>query len=117
MKVKNMNEYFREKDTVDLTLLKEIGINLCGRDIIEEYDEKKGENIYKLNFTGFEIDNQGNVIYFFPYEYRTDSLEKDGEFAWECRNCGHIHFGKKAPEVCPTCAHPKAYFELRADNY
>ena len=47
MKVKNMNEYFREKDTVDLTLLKEIGINLCGRDIIEEYDEKKGENIYK----------------------------------------------------------------------
>ena len=44
-------------------------------------------------------------------------FEKDGEFAWECRNCGHIHFGKKAPEVCPTCAHPKAYFELRADNY
>lgn len=44
-------------------------------------------------------------------------FEKDGKFAWECRNCGHIHFGKKAPEVCPTCAHPKAYFELRADNY
>ena len=36
---------------------------------------------------------------------------------WECRNCGHIHIGKNAPEVCPVCAHPKAYFELRAQNY
>ena len=36
---------------------------------------------------------------------------------WECRNCGHIMVGKKAPEVCPTCDHPKAYFELRETNY
>jgi len=36
---------------------------------------------------------------------------------WKCRNCGHIHIGKKAPEVCPVCAHPKAYFELKAENY
>ena len=36
---------------------------------------------------------------------------------WECRNCGHIMVGKKAPEVCPTCDHPKAYFELREANY
>lgn len=36
---------------------------------------------------------------------------------WECRNCGHIVIGKEAPEVCPTCAHPKAYFELREINY
>ena len=36
---------------------------------------------------------------------------------WECRNCGHIVVGKKAPEVCPTCAHPQSYFELRAENY
>lgn len=44
-------------------------------------------------------------------------FEKDGETMWECRNCGHIHFGKKAPELCPTCAHPKAYFEVRKENY
>lgn len=37
--------------------------------------------------------------------------------AWICRNCGHIHIGKEAPEVCPVCSHPKAYFELRAENY
>ena len=36
---------------------------------------------------------------------------------WKCRNCGHIHVGKFAPEVCPVCAHPKAYFELRVKNY
>ncbi len=36
---------------------------------------------------------------------------------WECRNCGHIVVGTKAPEMCPTCAHPKAYFEVHVDNY
>ena len=36
---------------------------------------------------------------------------------WECRNCGHIVVGTEAPELCPTCAHPKAYFELLAENY
>ena len=36
---------------------------------------------------------------------------------WKCRNCGHIHMGKAAPEICPTCDHEKAYFELRCVNY
>ena len=36
---------------------------------------------------------------------------------WECRNCGHIVVGTKAPEMCPTCAHPKSYFEIHAENY
>ena len=36
---------------------------------------------------------------------------------WECRNCGHIVISTKAPDVCPVCAHPKAYFEIRAENY
>ena len=36
---------------------------------------------------------------------------------WECRNCGHIVIGTKAPEVCPTCNHPQSYFEVRAENY
>ena len=36
---------------------------------------------------------------------------------WECRNCGHIVVGEKAPEICPTCAHPQSYFEISADNY
>lgn len=36
---------------------------------------------------------------------------------WECRNCGHIVIGEKAPEVCPTCSHPQSYFEIHAENY
>lgn len=44
-------------------------------------------------------------------------FQKDGEEMWICRNCGHVHFGSEAPEVCPVCAHPKAYFELRCENY
>ena len=44
-------------------------------------------------------------------------FSKDGEAIWKCRNCGHIVVGKKAPELCPVCKHPKAFFELRAENY
>lgn len=44
-------------------------------------------------------------------------FEKSEVKVWECRNCGHIVVGTKAPEVCPTCAHPKAYFEIHAENY
>ena len=44
-------------------------------------------------------------------------FSKDGEKVWVCRNCGHVHVGKEAPQVCPVCAHPRAYFEVKADNY
>ena len=42
---------------------------------------------------------------------------KSEEKMWECRNCGHLVMGKEAPEVCPVCAHPQSYFEVRAENY
>ncbi len=44
-------------------------------------------------------------------------FEKSEETMWECRNCGHLVMGKKAPEVCPVCAHPQSYFEVRKENY
>jgi len=44
-------------------------------------------------------------------------FSKDGDKVWICRNCGHICVGKEAPKVCPVCAHPQAYFEVKADNY
>jgi rubrerythrin len=44
-------------------------------------------------------------------------FEKSEVKVWECRNCGHIVVGTKAPEVCPTCAHPQSYFEISAENY
>ena len=44
-------------------------------------------------------------------------FEKSEETMWECRNCGHLVIGKKAPQVCPVCAHPQSYFEVRKENY
>ena len=44
-------------------------------------------------------------------------FEGEEEIEWQCRNCGYIHKGKKAPEVCPACQHPKAYFERKKNNY
>ena len=44
-------------------------------------------------------------------------FEKSEEVMWECRNCGHLVIGKKAPLVCPVCAHPQSYFEVRKENY
>lgn len=44
-------------------------------------------------------------------------FSRDGDTVWKCSNCGHIHVGTKAPEVCPVCAHPQAYFEIKAENY
>ncbi|MBE5784142.1 MAG: rubrerythrin family protein [Clostridiales bacterium] len=44
-------------------------------------------------------------------------FSRDGEMVWQCSNCGHIMVGKKAPEMCPVCAHPKDYFQIRAENY
>ena len=44
-------------------------------------------------------------------------FKKSGVKVWECRNCGHIIVGPAAPEICPVCAHPQAYFEVHAENY
>lgn len=57
------------------------------------------------------------------YRALIDNINNDEVFAkseqkfWICRNCGHIHYGYEAPEVCPVCAHPQSYFELEAKNY
>ena len=44
-------------------------------------------------------------------------FSRNGDCVWQCSNCGHIVVGRQAPEVCPVCAHPKAYFELKAQNF
>jgi rubrerythrin len=64
--------------------------------------EKEHEDRYKKL-----IDNLNSNLVF----------EKPVESEWHCQNCGHIHIGNSAPDVCPVCAHPKAYFQIRALNY
>ncbi len=64
--------------------------------------EKEHEERYKKLLQNIE----GDLVF-----------SKDGDAVWQCANCGHILVGKKAPEVCPVCAHPQAYFQVRAENY
>lgn len=64
--------------------------------------EKEHEERYKKLLANIE----GDLVF-----------SKDGDTVWQCANCGHIVVGKKAPEVCPVCAHPQAYFQVRAENY
>ena len=64
--------------------------------------EKEHEERYRKLFSNIE---KGIVF------------SRDGDMLWQCTNCGHIHVGKEAPEVCPVCTHPKAYFQLKAENY
>ena len=44
-------------------------------------------------------------------------FSREGDMIWQCSNCGHIHIGKQAPEVCPVCNHPQSYFQIKAVNY
>ena len=64
--------------------------------------EKEHEERYRKLLSNIE----GGIVF-----------SRDGDMIWECGNCGHIHVGKKAPELCPVCAHPQSYFKLRATNY
>ncbi len=44
-------------------------------------------------------------------------FERDSPIDWQCRNCGYVHTGKQAPELCPACKHPRAYYEPKKENY
>ena len=46
-----------------------------------------------------------------------DSFKKGSIVIWKCANCGHIHVGENAPQICPVCSHPQAYFQIEAKNY
>ena len=64
--------------------------------------EKEHEERYRKLISNVE----GEVVF-----------SKDHDVIWQCSNCGHIVIGKKAPKVCPVCAHPQAYFQIKAENY
>ena len=69
--------------------------------MVAEIEKHHEERYLKL------VDNINNNLVF----------EREGEKVWICRNCGHITYGTNAPEVCPVCAHPQSFMELKAENY
>ena len=98
---------------------------ICSSMVKERFNKKTGckfpkavrlgninkETQYVLNYLGLEAPEL------------IENIEEGKVFScgevkmWKCRNCGHIHIADSAPEICPVCSHPKAYFELRAQNY
>ena len=85
-------------------------------------EEAKGEGFDRIAYLFEEvgkIEKEHEARYLKLLENVEDGLvfSKDGDTIWKCRNCGHIVIGKNAPEVCPVCVHPKAFFEVKAENY
>ena len=64
------------------------------------------ENSHEKRYNQLVANMEGNKVF-----------RRDVAVVWICTNCGHIHIGKDAPQVCPVCAHPQAYFEIKSDNY
>ena len=85
----------------------------------EEAKEEGFDRIAYLFEEVGKIEKEHEARYLKLLENVEDGLvfSKDGDTIWKCRNCGHIVIGKNAPEVCPVCVHPKAFFEVKAENY
>ena len=88
-------------------------------DFAKEARQEGFENIAKLFEGVLEIEKSHETRYKKLLENIKENkvFEENKEVAWECANCGHIHYGSSAPEVCPVCNHPKAYFIRQANNY
>lgn len=84
----------------------------------EAREEGFNDIAYLFDAVG-QIEKEHEARYKKLLENMEDGLvfSKDGDKIWKCRNCGHIVIGKEAPEMCPVCKHPKAFFEVKAENY
>ena len=85
----------------------------------KEAREEGFDNIARLFEQVAEIEKEHEARYLKLLANVENGLvfSKDGDTVWQCSNCGHVVIGKKAPEICPVCAHPQAYFEVKAENY
>ena len=85
----------------------------------QEAKEEGFDHIAYLFSEVAKIEKEHEQRYLKLLENVKDGLvfSKDGDRIWKCRNCGHIVIGNSAPEICPVCGHPKAYFEIKAENY
>ena len=89
------------------------------KDGVEKAKEEGFDRIAFLFEAVAEIEKEHEARYRKLLENVENGLvfSKDGDKVWQCRNCGHIVIGREAPEVCPVCSHPKAYFEVKNENY
>ena len=99
------------------------GENFEWTDMYQHMAEVAREEGFKEIATKFELVGKIEKEHEERYRALLEKVKAEKVFVsedvviWKCRNCGHIHVGKAAPEICPTCAHPKSYFERQAKNY
>ena len=109
--------------TVDNLKAAADGENYEWTDMYKEFAKVAEEEGFKAIAKKFEMVGEIEKHHEERYRKLLKNIEdeivfsRDGESIWICRNCGHIVVGKKAPAVCPVCAHPQSYFELRSENY
>lgn len=99
------------------------GENFEWTDMYKNFAEEARKEGFNEIATLFEM--VGNVEKEHEERYRklianinnNEVFKKSGKVMWICRNCGHLHYGDSAPEMCPVCSHPKAFFQVKAENY
>ena len=115
-----MPEIYNEKDEIDeinIDKLKKKGVCLSNRDTTEEIDYKNNRSIFKINFTGFEIDNKGEVVYFFPYQYKVHSLKHDAVTLFKTiymhiQQRPELYFGEKKDSFLKSNFPFESFFEI-----
>lgn len=99
------------------------GENYEWTEMYKEFAETAREEGFKEIAAKFELVGKIEAAHEKRYRKLAANLEdgsvfeKKEETVWMCRECGHLHIGKKAPEICPTCSHPRSFFEVHAENY
>ena len=99
------------------------GENYEWTDMYEEFAKVADEEGFKLIANKFRMVAKIEKMHEERYRKLLDNINdgvvfsRDGDMIWQCRNCGHIVIGKKAPNVCPVCNHPQSYFEIKKENY
>ena len=82
--------------------------------------EQEGFPMIAAMYRNISIAEKGHEERYLAFMNNIENMTvfaKEGEVVWQCRNCGYIEIGKEAPEVCPACLHPQAYFEVKKENY
>lgn len=85
-------------------------------DVAEKEGFKEVATAYRM-IAGVEVQHEARYRKLLENIKKGQVFKKEQKVRWKCRNCGHVHEGNEAPEICPTCKHPRAFFEIKETNY
>lgn len=109
--------------TIDALTMAADGENYEHTDMYKEFSETAKEEGFTKISKLFEFVGKIESHHEERFRKLLESVKEEKVFKsetpkmWICRNCGHVHYGEEAPKICPVCAHPQSYFEIKSDNY